>query len=353
MPDGRERGAAPARVRARVVSRRGVLTGGAGLAGAALAGGTGLFAGLAGCDGEGAPKGDADRELTMDPVTPNDEFYVTSCCGTPTVDAATWALVVRDRGVEVARVDLAALEALPPRDKEHTLECIGANAYNHAIDNAVWTGAPLAELFGALGVAVPAEIVELLFASADDYTTSVPVADLARAWIVWRMNGEPLPPEHGFPARLLVPGRYGMKNPKWLVGINLVDAPALGFWEERGWSNDATYRPNALVHEPYWFGATVEAGPVRVLGTAFAGEDPVVRVEVRVDEGAWSDAAIDYAPGADIWTLWHADLELSPGTHVVQARCTTASGAASAADPDGTDPLGGYDGSMALEIEAV
>jgi DMSO/TMAO reductase YedYZ molybdopterin-dependent catalytic subunit len=332
-----------ARLRARVVSRRSVLAGAAAMGALAACGDTG-----------GKDTGaDASMPEPIEPITPNDRFYVTSCCGTPEVDAATWALVIKALGVEVARIDLATLEALPSRDKEHTLECISAGSYHHAIGNGVWTGVPLTELFAALGVTAPESAIELKFTSADDYSTSIPVGDLSSVWIVWRLNGEPLPAEHGFPARLLVPGRYGMKNPKWLTEIDLSDTPHIGFWESRGWSNSAYYLPNTLILRPERTAAIVDAGPVRVLGTAFAGSDPVVRVEVRVNGGEWADAVIDYAPGADIWTLWHADFELEVGVHVVQARCTTASGAQSLLSDEPTEYLDGFDGSMELSIEAV
>jgi DMSO/TMAO reductase YedYZ molybdopterin-dependent catalytic subunit len=327
----------------RVLSRRSLLVGAA------------AAAGLAACDTD-AP---ADKRLDalagpVDPITPNEDFYVTSCCGTPTVDGAAWALSVRDDTGERATIDLAWLESLITRDREHTLECIGGGPFHLAIGNAVWSGLPLAELLEALGVEVPADAVELIFTSADDYTTALPVADLTLpVWLVWRMNGAPLPPEHGYPARLLVPGRYGMKNPKWIVemAFSTDPEPYLGFWETRGWSNPAPYKPNALIHDPDR-AATVPAGPVRVSGTAFAGSDPVVAVDVRIDGGDWQPAVIDYAPGPDVWTLWHFDWEAEPGEHAVQARCTTASGAQSLG-ADVSAPLEGYDGSMEIAVEVT
>ena len=170
-------------------------------------------------------------------------------------------------------------------------------------------------------------------------------------WLVWKLNGADLPPEHGYPARLLVPGRYGMKNPKWIVEIDFVDEAVIGFWESRGWSNTAEYLPNALVHQPTRL-ASYPAGALRVLGTAFAGSDPVTRVDVRVDGGEWQQATLDYAPGADVWTLWHFDWDAEVGTHTVQARCTTASDEQSAG-PEATASLTGFDGSMEVEVEVV
>jgi len=316
-------------------------------------GGLTAAAGVAACDGaEDAPLVPSSVD-PIAPVTSNDEFYVTSCCGTPAVDGAAWSLTVRTATATLATIDLAGLMALGGRDREHTLECIGANPYNQAISNAVWTGLPLAEVFAALGVEVPATTLELVMYCADGYSTSLPIGDLDEPiWLVWLMNGEPLPPEHGFPARMLVPGRYGMKNPKWILELELSDLHHTGFWEEYGWSYEAVYRPNTLVRHPDRT-VSVVAGPVVVQGTAFAGRDAVVRVEVSVDGGPWVEAALDYAPGADIWALWRFDWSAEVGTHVLQARCVTASGAESGLDPDGTDPMSGYDGSMEVEVQVV
>jgi DMSO/TMAO reductase YedYZ molybdopterin-dependent catalytic subunit len=324
----------------RVLSRRDLMVGAA------------AAAGVVACDPD---KADTPAVLAgaLTPITANDDFYVTSSNGNPEVDGATWALTVRTGGEVRATIDLVWLEEQAARDREHTLECIGANPYNLAISNAVWTGLPLHELLTTLGVEVPADAVEMVFTGADGYTTSLPVGDLDRpVWLVWRMNGEPLPFPHGYPARLLVPGRYGMKNPKWITDLSFSPTPHIGYWESNGWSNDATYKANALLYAPERR-EMVEAGPARILGMAFAGSDPITKVEVSIDGGAWAVATLDYAPGADIWTLWHFDWEAVVGARVIQARCTTASGATSIADSNGTSGLDGYNGSMEVEVEVV
>ena len=240
-------------------------------------------------------------------------------------------------------VNYATLQRLPARDKEHTLECISAGPGYLAISNAIWTGLPLAEVFDTIGVQVPAGTIEIVFRSVEGYSTSLPVTDLQKpAWLVWLMNGVKLPQEHGYPARLLVPGRYGMKNPKWITSIDFVDQPFTGYWEQEGWSKDAPYLTNTLVHVPI---GDVPAGAIVANGTAFAGSDPITSVEVSVDGGAWLPATIDYSPGADIWTLWHHDVVLQAGPHSLQARCTTQSGSQSSPASVATDYLAGFDGS--------
>ena len=284
------------------------------------------------------------------PVTPNRYHYVTSCCGTPAVDAATWSIDIEDRGLVLATLTLATLEGIETEDREHTLECIGTGPSSQKISNAVWSGRTLLDVFAAVGVTVPAGATTLVVKAADGFTTGLPIADFDRPlWLVWKMNGETIPEKHGFPARLLVPGRYGMKNPKWITGFEFLETPYEGYWETRGWSDTAIYRPNTFIRDPL-AGSTRPSGVVRLVGTAYAGSDPVVAVDVRVDEGPWEPAIIDYAPGADIWTLWHYDWTTTPGAHRFQARCTTESGAMSDENPDMATDLGGYGGSMAIKL---
>jgi DMSO/TMAO reductase YedYZ molybdopterin-dependent catalytic subunit len=291
-----------------------------------------------------------DLPQALDAITPNQRFYITSCCGTPETDAATWSFDVLDRGKLLATIDLKFLESLQPRDKEHTLECIGGGPPYQLISNAIWTGLPLPEILAAKGVTVPVSVPELKITSLDDFSTGLPVSDLdLPIWLVWRVGGQPLPPAHGYPARLLVPNRYGMKNPKWLKAIEFVDQPYLGFWETQGWSKTAYYRPNAYIQSPKMADA-LKPGLVRVLGTAFAGRDPVAKVEISVDSGPWQAAVLDYSGKQDVWTLWHFDWPAGSGVHTIQARCITASGAMSDPKAEGTNPLSGYDGSMTISL---
>lgn len=287
---------------------------------------------------------------SMDPITPNERFYITSCCSTPAVDAGAWTLTISDRGKLLATLDMAFLESLKPRDKEHTLECIGGGPQYQLISNAIWTGLPLPEILAAKGIQVPSDVSEMKITALDNFSTGLPTSALTLPmWLVWRVNGVPLPPAHGFPARLLVPNRYGMKNPKWVQAIEFVEQPYIGFWETQGWSKTAYYRPNAYIHGMTPLGAPTSKN-LRVFGTAFAGRDAIVMVDFRVDKGPWQPVVLDYKGVEDVWTLWHFDWQATSGAHTIQARCTTASGATSDENPEGTDALAGYNGSMAISL---
>ncbi len=313
---------------------------------AACSSGEGTTDGAAQADGSSADAGSSGSP-GIDPISSNDDHYITSCCGTPTVDGAAWKLVIADRGKPVATLTMATLDGLAATKREHTLQCIGAHPGNQAISNAVWTGLPLRDVLKSVGATVPAAITTLKCTAADGYSTGLPVADLDKPIrLVWRMNGAPIPPDHGYPARLIVPGRYGMKNPKWLTGIELLDKPYTGYWESFGWSDEAPYKPNTLVRSPD-DGAEVTGPTVRVSGTAYAGSDPVVAVHAKVDNGDWQPAVLDYAPGPDVWALWHFDwAPAAKGEARLAFRCTTKSGATSkdVVVPD----LNGWEGSHAV-----
>jgi len=295
---------------------------------------------------------DGDGRPYIPPITATEEFYRYQCCGRPEFDADTWSLAIVDRGEVLATVDKAYLDTLPVTEIELTLECIGAGPRNPNINNAIWGGIPLRDLLDGLGVpAHDASIRELRLVGADDYHASLPIdtLDTAPIWVIWQMNGEPLPFEHGHPARLMVPGHYGIKNLKWITEIEFVDEVWEGFWDAFGWDHVGVYKVNGYILVPA--SESVNEGPVVVLGTAVAGSDPVTRVEISSDEGdTWKDCEFDYGPGADRWVLWSYVFDpVRKGEHTLEVRCTTASGAVTVG-PQASKPKAGYDGGQRIRI---
>jgi len=141
------------------------------------------------------------------------------------------------------------------------------------------------------------------------------------------MNGEPLPPKHGFPVRMVVPGLYGyVSATKWLVDLEVTRfADAVAYWTTRGWSERAPVKTASRIEVPR-DGAVVRAGTVAVGGTAWAQHRGITRVEVRVDDGAWQDADLAAVPGVDTWRQWSFSWEATPGPHTLEVR---------ASEPDG------------------
>ena len=286
-------------------------------------------------------------------VTPVGDFYVYSYAPQPEYDAETHEMIVADiDGTELARFGRTFLNTLEPVETEQTLQCIGSSPRVQRISNAVWSGLTLLEVFDALGVVVPKDAVGLRMTGMDRYTAGIPIDDLTDApvWMMWGMNGEELSFDHGAPARLLVPGKYGMKALKWIQELAFVTEPHESYWTRFGWSEEAPYLPNTLIASPL-DGVTVGGDqPVRFVGTAFAGEDPVVAVEVRIDSGAWLPVELDYAPGAGIWAVWSFVWDPEPGRHTFQFRAITESGAISSENPRGDDQFLGYNGSMQVVV---
>ena len=164
-----------------------------------------------------------------------------------------------------------------------TLECISNKTGGHLISTAKWTGVPLRDLLERAGVRPGA--LEVVSTSVDGFADSVPFDDAmsAETIIAYGMNGIMLPRAHGFPARILVPGYYGMKQPKWLGSIRSIDRPFNGYWEQRGWIKEAVVRTMSRIDTPKNH-ASVD-GSVTVAGIAFAGDRGISRVEVSVDGG--------------------------------------------------------------------
>jgi DMSO/TMAO reductase YedYZ molybdopterin-dependent catalytic subunit len=163
-------------------------------------------------------------------LTSNRDFYVTSYGGTPAVDASRWSLKIHGLVHRPLTLTYADITGIPSIHRVLTLECIGNPPDGDAIGNAEWTGLELKPLLDRVGIGSKA--VYAAMRAADGYYTGVPLSELTREenWLVYRMNGEPLPPEHGFPLRIFIPGKYGMKQPKWLTEIELVDRPFTGYW---------------------------------------------------------------------------------------------------------------------------
>ena len=314
-----------------------------------------------GCDGEGATaftsRDVAPRPVSepLAPLTPNDLFYTVSASGPPPEgwDEA-WQLSLLGLGLE-GGLTLAEVKAAAPHETfEHTLECIGNAPPGRAIGNAMWTGVRLAGLLEGLGLQVPDEAAWLVMRCGDGYSTYLPVEDIdAGLALVWQMNGEPLPVAHGAPLRMLTPGRYGMKNPKWLLEIEwLVDKPE-GFWESFGWSEEARYKVHSWFVEPE-AGVITDTAGVTLLGSAHAGSATITRVEISLDEGeTWREAELTYSGPPNAWSLWryHWVPEAS-GSYALSVRAHADDGRIQAVnDREGAGALSGYPGLHYLRVE--
>jgi DMSO/TMAO reductase YedYZ molybdopterin-dependent catalytic subunit len=270
--------------------------------------------------------------------TPNHDFYVTSYGGTPTVDIRRWSLRIHGLVQRPLTLTYADITRMPSIHQTLTLECIGNPPDGDAIGNAEWTGLKLKPLLEGVGIGPNA--VYAAMRAADGYYTGIPVAELMRDenWLVYRMNGEPLPAEHGFPLRIFIPGKYGMKQPKWLTEIELVDRPFIGYWEARGWSKEAWRKVNSGFFYPRRSSGILDmlsldtsakvTAPIDLAGWALAGPSGIRRVEVSTDDGAtWHIARLVANRSPYIWTVWQYHFApASPGDYQVRIRATDGKG---------------------------
>ncbi|MCT4351853.1 sulfite oxidase [Streptomyces sp. Je 1-79] len=269
-------------------------------------------------------------------VTPNRDFYrVDTALVVPQVDAAAWRLRIHGKGVTRPRTyTLDQLLARPLVERDITLACVSNEVGGPYIGNARWLGVPLADLLAACGVASPSkggEADQLVARSVDGMTLGSPVdvvMDGRDALLAVGMNGEPLPFEHGFPVRMIVPGLYGYVSAcKWIEDIELTTFDAYDpYWVKRDWARRAPIKTQARIDTPKPF-ARPAAGTVVVAGVAWAQHRGIDRVEVRVDDGPWQEADLAAQDTVDTWRQWSFPWTATPGGHTVTVRATDGTGA--------------------------
>jgi hypothetical protein len=164
---------------------------------------------------------------------------------------------------------------------------------------------------------------ELFIEAADGFYESVSMADLMddRTMFAYEMNGAPLPHENGYPLRVIIPHRYGMKQPKWIVNMEVLDQEGRGYWVERGWSPEAFVRTTSVIDNVAADAADEEMGTVPVGGIAFAGANGISKVELQVDDGPWLEAELRVPPLSHLtWVQWLYDWPRKTGRHLFKVR---------------------------------
>jgi DMSO/TMAO reductase YedYZ molybdopterin-dependent catalytic subunit len=295
-------------------------------------------------------------------VTPAGMHYLLIHFDVPQGDDAAWSLSIDGLVDKAMTVTMAELRSRPKVTLTVTMECAGNGRarltprpisqpwLTEAIGTAEWTGTPLGPILDEAGIA--GDATELVFTGADrgiqreveqDYQRSLSIEDAMREEVLlaYEMNGAPLPPQHGFPLRLVVPGWYGMTNVKWLTGITAVGEPFDGFQqlayrfrqrpEDEG-EPVTRMRPRSLMIPPgipdfMTRRRFVDAGIVELSGRAWSGSGPIERVEVTTDGGrSWGDATLGEPASAYAWTPWSFVWDAQPGEYELSPRATDAAG---------------------------
>jgi DMSO/TMAO reductase YedYZ molybdopterin-dependent catalytic subunit len=279
-------------------------------------------------------------------ITDVNDFYVVSknLGGDPLVDASTWRLNLPTRSLTYQE-----LLAMPAQQLELTLECISNDVGGTLISNGLWKGPRVSDVLAL--TTVPSDAVWMLMESADGYTESFRLGELTPDHILaTHLNGAPLTPQHGFPARFLFPGHYGMKQPKWVTRIRFSATDQAGYWENNGWDERAIIKTMSRIDRPA-DGAALAAGSIQFGGIAFAGSRRINAVELSWDGGrTWraADLHTEFAPNA--WRFWQLTTNLPAGHYTVSVRARDGEGSLQTSKTAGTLP-NGADGYHSITLD--
>ena len=264
-------------------------------------------------------------------LTPNADFYrIDTALTVPSVDPSTWRLRISGAVEQELELTWDELLALPMEEHHATLSCVSNEVGGDLIGTALWLGHPIREL---LARARPLEGADMVLSrSVDGFSAGTPLDVLqdtgTAALLAVGMNGEPLPPEHGFPVRMVVPGLFGyVSATKWVTELEVTRfADAQGYWTPRGWSERGPVKLESRIDTPR-DGATVAAGSrVAVAGVAWQPHTGVKGVQVRIDDGPWQDAELADSVSADTWRQWVLRWTPAAGEHRISVRATSADG---------------------------
>jgi DMSO/TMAO reductase YedYZ molybdopterin-dependent catalytic subunit len=273
----------------------------------------------------------------------NADFYrIDTALLAPRVEAASWRLRLHGLVDREVTLDYAALMRSGLVERDVTLTCVSNEVGGDLIGNARWLGLPLAPLLRRAGPHPDADMV--LSTSADGWTASTPLPvllDGRDAMLAVGMNGVPLPVEHGFPVRMVVPGLYGyVSATKWVVDLEVTRFDrATAYWTSRGWSDHGPVKTQSRIDVPK-DGAQVSPGMVAVAGVAWAQHRGISRVEVRVDGGSWQQARLAAVPSTDTWRQWVFTWEATRGEHRLQVRAVDGTSAVQTGDQAPPEPDG-------------
>lgn len=261
------------------------------------------------------------------PITPNEEFYLTSYRSPPTIRVNDWTLSVKGLVDRPNHFTYEELLAKPTVSQIVTLECVGNTVAGEFISTAEWTGIPLRTLLDE--ACVHAEGYDVVFRAADGFSDSIRLerAMAGDVLVAHGMNGVPLPQGHGFPARIIVPGCYGMKSVQWLTEIEVVGHDYKGYYQQKGWSDEAIVKTTSRIDLP-GHGATLRGLHHKIEGLAFAGTRGISLVEISMDGGErWTPAAIDSPLSSAAWNFWRYDWTVpASGRYQLVVRATDGTG---------------------------
>jgi DMSO/TMAO reductase YedYZ molybdopterin-dependent catalytic subunit len=299
--------------------------------------------------GRGKPLPNLDDPVVPAPgtrpeYTPLEDHYSVYIRTEPSqVDGESWRLEVAGLVERPLRLSLDEFRGrYPARDQFVTISCISGRV-GTGLGTTLWTGARLQEVLDDAGLAEGARWLHVR--SADGYYETVDlelVRSEPRMLLCYDWDGRPLPAEHGFPLRIWIPDRYGMKQPKWIESIEVSDSYVPGYWVERGWDKVARVKATSVIDTVAVDAAHRDEGGlvVPVGGIAFAGVRGISKVEVRVNGGEWHQARLRAPLSETTWVIWRYDWPFDDGEHTLEVRCFEGDGTPQIADKQSNRPSG-------------
>jgi DMSO/TMAO reductase YedYZ molybdopterin-dependent catalytic subunit len=284
---------------------------------------------------------------TRPEITSNANFYrVDIDLNPPQVNLSTWKLQLDGLVENAMSLTLDEIQSRPAYSQYITLSCISNPVGGDLISTALITGMPLKDLLDEAVLKPGAN--EVYIQSADGYYESVVMQDMQdpRTLLVYEMNGEPLPIVHGYPLRIYIPGRYGMKQPKWITHMEVISGSKPGYWVERGWSEAAIVKTTSVIDAI----VVQQSGAETALmgGIAYSGDVGIGKVEIQIDEGSWDQAELRAPPLSPLtWIQWRYQADIKKGTHTARVRAYDGQGqlqvlTSHGAYPDGATGVNSY-----------
>ncbi|HEC23032.1 MAG TPA: molybdopterin-binding oxidoreductase, partial [Chloroflexi bacterium] len=256
----------------------------------------------------------------------------------PAIDEADWRLRITgmvDNPLELTLDDLR--NNYEPIDRFITLECISNRIGGNLIGTTLWTGASLQAVLADAGVQEGAAYIRIH--ARDGFWEILPLETLyadERIMLTYGMDGQPLQQKHGFPLRIYIPDRFGMKQPKWITELEVMATYDQGYWVERGWDEEARVRATSVIDTVQ----AIDENTVAIGGIAYAGARGISKVEVQIDEGEWVEAQLRPPLSDTTWVIWRYDWPFEAGAHVFRVRCYEGDGTPQIEEENDPHPSG-------------
>lgn len=279
---------------------------------------------------------------TRSELTPNESFYRIDINSIPPqIDGESWRLEVGGLVDNPLMLSIEDIRSRPAVSQAITLECISNRLAGDLIGTSLWTGVRLRDILEEAGMQAGAQ--EVYIEAVDGFYESVPMGEVMdeRTLLVYEMNGEPLPVEHGYPLRIYIPNHFGMKQPKWITRIEVIDYEGPGYWVERGWSDTAIPPTTSVIDTVAVDEFDPAEGIVPVGGIAYAGARGISKVEIQVDNGGWVEAELRQPALSPLtWVQWRYDWPAVPGRHTFRVRAFDGNGELQETEPSPPHPNG-------------